>query len=86
MAKFLVLHPIGGEIGDKSVGQAIKAALTPEAYWIRSMFVKELGMLFCEWDGKDVESIRQVLTQAAPDFPTEGVYPIEMTMDSEMFR
>lgn len=88
MAKFLVVHPVGKELNleDTSGGKAIKAGLTVDAYWVRSWYAREEGKLYCEWDGEDVESVRQVVTKAAPDFPTEGVYKIEMILSSEDFR
>lgn len=89
MAKFLVVHPVGKEMtleAGKPIGQAIKANLTADAYWIRSMYAREEGKLYCEWDAKDAESIRQVLAKAAPELPTEGVYSLELMLHSEDFR
>jgi len=89
MAKFLVVHPVGKELTlEKAtpVGKAVKAGSTVDAYWVRSWYAREEGKFYCEWDAKDAESVRQVLTKAAPDFPTEGVYKIEMMVSSEDFR
>ena len=89
MAKFLVVHPVGKELTPEKatpVGKAVKAGSTVDAYWVRSWYAREEGKLYCEWDAKDAESVRQVITKVAPDFPTEGVYKIEMTLSSEDFR
>jgi len=89
MAKFLVVHPVGNELAlEKAtpVGKAVKAGSTVDAYWVRSWYAREEGKFYCEWDAKDAESVRQVITKVAPDFPTEGVYEIEMMVSSEDFR
>ena len=89
MAKFLVIHPVGTEMTLESgtpVAQAIKANLTVDAYWIRSVYAREEGKLYCEWNAKDAESIRQVLAKATPDLPTEGVYRLDLIVYSEDFR
>ena len=49
----------------------------------------EEDKLYCEFDAKDVESIRQILTKAAKvagELPTEGIYKIELMVNSEDFR
>lgn len=89
MAKFLVVHPVGKDMTLETgtpTAQAIKANLTADAYWIRSVYARDEGKLYCEWDAKDAESIRQVLTKAVPELPTEGVYKIELMVHSEDFR
>jgi len=89
MAKFLVVHPVGKELTlEKAtpVGKAVKVGSTVDAYWVRSWYAREEGKFYCEWDAKDAESVRQVITKVAPDFPTEGVYEIEMMVSSEDFR
>ena len=89
MAKFLVVHPVGKELTLETgtpVGKAVKASSTVDAYWVRSWYAREEGKFYCEWNAKDAESVRQVMTKAAPDFPTEGVYKMEMMVTSEDFR
>jgi hypothetical protein len=90
MAKFLVVHPVGKELTLEAVtpvAKAIKANVTVDAYWTRSTYVREEGKLYCEWDGKDVESIRKIIDKAAPGFPTE-IYKLdnEFMVQSEDFR
>lgn len=89
MAKFMVIHPVGKEATQESIkpaGISIKAALTTDAYWIKTCYLREEGKAYCEWDAKDAESIRKVLAKAAPDLPTEGIYEIDMMSSSEDFR
>jgi hypothetical protein len=89
MAKYLVIHPVGKELTLESgapIGKAIKAGLTADAYWTHSVYARKEGKLYCHWDAKDVASIRQVLAQTAPDLPTEGIYEIELAVNSEDYR
>jgi len=91
MAKFLAVHPVGKELTLEAatpVGKAVKANSTVDAYWVRSWYAREEGKLYCEWDGKDAESIRQVLVKAVPGFPVEGIYEMdrEFIVHSEDFR
>ncbi len=90
MAKFFLIHPVGKELTLEAatpVAKAIKANSTVDAHWVRSWYAREEGKLFCEWDAKDAESIRQVVAKAAPDFPIEGVYEMdpEFMVSSESF-
>lgn len=89
MAKFLVVHPVGKELtleGGTPLAKAMKANVTLDAYWVRSWYAREQGKFYCEWDAKDAESIRQVITKAAPEFPLEGIYEMEFMIHSEDFR
>ena len=90
MAKFFVVHPVGKELTLEAatpVAKAIKANVTVDAYWVRSTYVRDEGKLYCEWDAKDVESIRNVIAKAVPSFPTE-IYKLddEFIVHSENFR
>ncbi len=92
MAKFLVVHPVGKELTVEAAtpfAKAVKANHTVDAYWIGSRYAREEGKLYCEFDAKDVKSIIQVLTKAgkvAGELPTEGIYKIELMVNSEDFR
>ena len=92
MAKYLVIHPVGKELTTEAatpLGKAVKASSTVDAYWIGSRYAREEGKLYCEWDAKDADSIKQVLAKAAEiagELPTEGIYKIELKVDSEDFR
>ena len=89
MAKFLVIHPVGSEMtleAGTPIAQSIKARVTADAYWRRTVYAPEAGALYCTWDAVDAGAIRQVLAKAAPDLPTEGPYLIELDLHSEDFR
>ena len=92
MAKFLVVHPVGKELTVEAAtpfAKAVKANHTVDAYWIGSRYAREEGKLYCEFDAKDVESIIEVLTKSAKvagELPTEGIYKLELMVNSEDFR
>jgi len=92
MAKFLVVHPVGKEATAEASTpfvKALKANHTVDAYWIRSWYAREEGKIYCEFDAKNAESIRQVLDKAnkiAGELPTEGIYKLELMVNSEDFR
>jgi len=95
MPKFLVVHPVGKQDVAQFTqmatpfAKAVKANVTLDAYWIRSSYVPEEGKLYCEFDAKDAGSIRKVLdaaVKASFEVPTEGIYEIAMTVNSEDFR
>ena len=91
MAKFFVIHPVGSALTVEAatpIAKSIKANHTTDAYWIRTVYAKAEGKLYCEWDAKDAESIRKVLDKAAPGFPTEGIYELDpaLMVNSESFR
>ena len=89
MPKFLLVHPVGKEYSVEAgtpVAKAIKAACTTDAYWRGSWYAREEGKLYCVWDAKDSESIREVLKKSAVEVPVEGIYKMELLVDSEDFR
>ena len=92
MAKYLVVHPVGKELTTEAAtpfAKAAKANHTVDAYWTGTRYAREEGKLYCEWDAKDAESIRQVLVKAAKvagELPTEGIYKLELVVSSEDFR
>jgi hypothetical protein len=90
MPKFLAVHsfpslPTFAEA--MPIAKMAKAGSTVDAYWVRSYAqLNEEGKLmklYCEWNAKNIETIRKVLA----DLPiqTEGVYPLTI-VDSEDFR
>ncbi len=46
----------------------------------------EKGKLHCEWDAKDIDSIRQVIAKVAPDMANDEIYEMELMMNSEDYR
>ncbi|MBN1320832.1 MAG: DUF4242 domain-containing protein [Thermoleophilia bacterium] len=92
MGKFLVVHPVGGNMDMDAatpVGKAVKAQCSADAYWLRSWYVPEQGKFYCEWDAKDAEAVRDAMAKAfkiVPELPVEGVYPIVASVCGEDFR
>lgn len=93
MAKYMCVHPVGGNLGPDAatpVAKAMKANSTTDAYWVRSWYAPEEGKLYCEWDAKDADAIRGVidaaLTQTGIPFPLEGVYALALMVSGEDYR
>jgi hypothetical protein len=95
MPKFLAVHPVGTQDAAKLTEQAtpfaraLKANVTPDAYWLRSFYAQEEGKLYCEWDAKDAGSVRKVVdaaVKASFELPTEGIYEVPLVVHSEDFR
>jgi hypothetical protein len=89
MPRYLVVHPLGKEVTEEAtepISRALKAALTADAYWIKSQYAQEEGKAYCEWDAKDPASIQAVIDKAAPGLPTEGIYEITISLYSEDYR
>ncbi len=93
MPKFLVIHPMPKKVMEANLTMPpeenkliieLRSQCSSDAYWIRSWNVPELEKVFCEWNAKDAESIRDVL-ENAEWLETEGIY--EMTIvEAESFR
>ena len=89
MPKYLVIHPVGGEMtleAGTPIAKSIKAHCTADAYWRRTLYAPEAGALYCTWDAVDADAIRGALAKAAPSLPTEGPYLIDLDIHSEDFR
>ena len=95
MPKYVVVHPLGKEVNAEAAtpsAKAVKAQATKDAYWVRSWYLRDEGKLYCEWDAKDANSVRQAIDRANATlpqqarFPVAGVYELEMAVSSEDFR
>jgi hypothetical protein len=89
MSKFLVIHPVGSEMtldSGSPIAKSIKAHSTVDAYWRNSYYTPGNGNLYCLWDASSKEAIMEVINKAAPGFPSDGPYMIEMDIHSEDFR
>jgi len=90
MGKFLAIHPLPGITVEEGtpIARAVKANSNMDAYWVVSWAqLNEQGKitkLFCEWDAKDAESVKKIVSKI-PGLPTEGVYPMGK-IDGESFR
>ena len=84
MPKFVAIHPVNPPVMPDAVGplaKKCKAGVSLDAYWVRSWLqLNEKGVVtkvFCEWDGKDAESVRKSLAASLPELPpSEGIFPI----------
>lgn len=89
MPKYVLIHNPGKDLTmelAEPFAQAIKANHTVDAYWIRSWYVREEGKLYCEWDAKNPELMREVIAKIAPDFANDPIYELEYMVNSEDFR
>jgi hypothetical protein len=90
MGKFLAIHPLPGITLEEGapIAKMVKANSTLDAYWVGSWIqMNEQGKgtrLFCEWDAKDVESVKKVLSNIS-GLATEGVYPL-VKIEGETYR
>lgn len=93
MPKFLVIHPIPrnvmegmSEIPPEENKQIIelRSYCSVDAYWIKSWYVPELEKLFCEWNAKDTEAIKEALDKVEW-LATEGIYEMSV-IEAEDFR
>ena len=78
MAKYIAIHPVDPPAIMDSVGplaKKAKAVVSTDAYWVKSWCKLndsgEVTAIYCEWDGKDAQSVREALTQSIPELPGE---------------
>jgi hypothetical protein len=91
MGKFLAIHTLPSPTTVEEatpIAKAVKANVSTDAYWVGSWLqLNEQGKitkLFCEWDAKDIESVRKALSKI-PQLPAEGIYPMAK-VDAEAYR
>jgi hypothetical protein len=91
MGQFLAIHPLPSPATVEEatpIAKAVKANVSVDAYWVGSWLqMNEQGKitkLFCQWDAKDAESIRKIVSKI-PQLLTEGVYPMAK-VDAESYR
>ena len=85
MSRFLTVHPVGKELTwgfTIPIREAFDASASLDAYWVGSWYSREEGRWYCEWNGKDAESIRRIIANAASELPTEGIYRMELVVRS----
>jgi hypothetical protein len=93
MPKFIAIHPVDPPAPQDAVpplAKKCKAGVSLDAYWVRSWLQLnekgEVTKVFCQWDGKDAESVRKSLEASLPELPpSDGVF--QMTeIHGEDFR
>lgn len=80
MSKYLAIHPVDPPLNADDVGpvaKKAKAAANRDAYWVKSWLkLNEEGKItavYCEWDGKDAESVKTALMDSIPELPFSEV-------------
>ncbi|MEN8097895.1 MAG: nickel-binding protein [Chloroflexota bacterium] len=93
MAKYLLVHPVGSGIDMEPAVptlKLLKSKLNADAYWLKSWYSDEQGVMYCLWDAGSKEAIskmvKEVLTATGYPLPVEGPYKIDVAIDSEDFR
>jgi hypothetical protein len=95
MSKYMAIHTLASPTPltqAEPVAKAAKALSTANAYWVGSWNqLDEKGdilRIICEWDAKDVESLRKTfaeLLKQIPGFPIDGPYAMSK-VDGESYR
>ena len=80
MSKYLVIHPVEPAVSKEEVvpiAKKAKDALTKDAYWVKSWLKLnengDVSAVYCEWDGKNEESVKEVLKSSIPELPFSEV-------------
>ena len=80
MGKFIAVHPVDPPVGKDAVvpiAKKAKAGLSLDAYWVKSWLKLndkgEVTAVYCEWDGKHAQSVRDALTKSIPELPFSEV-------------
>ena len=90
--KYIVIHPfkkraLEGMLSlpsEKNVLlKKLKADCTDDADWLRSWAIPELEKLYCEWDAKDIESIRNVFEKGGGATVIEAIYEMQVLEGAE---
>jgi hypothetical protein len=95
MSKYMAIHTFPSPTPltqAEPVAKAAKALSTADAYWVGSWNqLDEKGdalRIICEWDAKDVESLRKTfaeLLKQIPGLPIDGPYAMSK-VDGESYR
>lgn len=95
MSKMMLIHAIPDPIPvaqAEGVAKLAKAFSTADAYWVSSWIQLDdkgdVAKIVCEYDAKDVESVKKLIEQIAaqiPNFPCDGPFPM-MKVDGESYR
>ena len=92
MSKFIAIHPVDPPVSKEDVvpiAKKAKNALSADAYWVKSWLKLndkgEVSTVYCEWDGKDIDSVKETLNNSIPELPFSEV--TQMTeIQGEDFR
>lgn len=80
MSKFIAIHPVDPPVSKETVvpiAKKAKNAISADAYWVKSWLKLnergEVSAVYCEWDGKDVNSVKETLKNSIPELPFSEV-------------
>jgi len=85
--KYVVIHPFKKRSleamlkmpSEKNVLlKNLKSNCTEDADWVRSWAVLEQEKLYCEWDAKDPESIRNIFEKGGGGVEIEAIYEMQV--------
>ena len=92
MSKYLATHPVEPAANMEAVGpiaKKAKAGLSTDAYWVKSWLkLNDSGQveaIYCEWDGKDAQSVKDAIMNTIPELPFSEVNEMA-EIHSEDFR
>lgn len=80
MARFIVVHsspPEGKQDQLIDGARQVAALLTPGTEWRNSWISAKGGLLFCEWEAPDSDTIRALVEPVKNLFPIETIYEVE---------
>ena len=80
MSKYLAIHPVDTPVSKEDVvpiAKKAKNALSKDAYWVKSWLQLndegKVTAVFCEWDGKDIDSVKECLSSSIPELPFSDI-------------
>jgi len=88
MPKYFVIHPSDKKIIKAMVNlppeknqlfKQLKASYTSDADWVRTWAVPEQEKLYCEWEAKNPEAIREIFDKmGGPKIEIEAIYEMHV--------
>ena len=93
MPRYVAIHPVDPPAEGEAVApiaKKCKATLSTDAYWVNSILQLtddgKISKVFCIWDSKSADAVRESLANSLPDFPpSEGIFEIAV-IHGEDFR
>ena len=92
MPKYIVIHPFKKRSLEAMLNfppeknvlfKKLKSNCTDDADWVRSWGVPEQEKLYCEWDAKDPESIRDIFEKGGGGIVIEAIYEMQVVEDED---
>jgi len=92
MSKYIAIHPVEPAANMEDVGpiaKKAKAGLSTDAYWVKSWLKLndngQVEAIYCEWDGKDAQTVQDAIMNTIPELPFSEVSEMA-EIQSEDFR